>query len=1068
MTNNNLNTTQNERQTNREKSIQKIVKYLGFSGIGVGLPATIKLLLEGKLREAIAIGLISIIITFMAIAHGFVARLTNKILDKIEEELENREEPIANWVVNQSKTLLIKGWWWVNPKFKRAYYNSLIDNWRELKVEGYRIGLPALDLENVYVHLRIKVETPERIEGVIIYSSKVFEGREIWDFLRQSKQKKFQSYRRLAIVGAPGSGKTTLLKYITLTYANQNHKKYKVPKYIPVLLYLRDIRHLILTENPPNLLQLIVQYIKALPVNPALNPPHDWIEDQIKVGNCLVMLDGLDEVASPEERGKVSEWVNQQMKVYRQTPFILTSRPYGYLSNPVGRVGTVLEVLPFNLQQAENFIHNLYRQNEIQRTGRDSPAVLSESKKLAEDLIGRIKENRAIADMAKNPLLITMIATVHYLGSALPGRRVELYQKICDLLLGDRQKAKKIETYLSAEQNKSILQVLALTLMQLRTREFKISQGIEIIQEKLQKVASHDLTPQQLLEQIKDVSGLLVEREIGLYEFAHLSFQEYLAAAEIKRLQQESVLLENINDTWWAETIRLYAAQSDATNLIEYVIAHPSVTTLTLALDCCQQEKSEVNNATKEKLYEILEAGLESQEQEIAKLAAEVKLLRRLNNLLKIDESLEIDQDYITVAEYKLFLREWVQSNDNEPVEPAKNPITRISQENALNFCAWLTEKAVSLRGEDSTTSHYYRLPMVSEAQAHPTSEHHLECWTMNGSESQPKGLRIVKTNISCLFSFQTIRVNSAGQIVEEKRLTRNYFRETLRGRGGKSIDIDMMVVPAGKFWMGSPESEKDRHKDESPQHLVTVPAFFMSQTQVTQAQWRAIASLPQERKELNPDPSRFKGDDLPVERVSWQDAIEFCARLSRHTGRNYRLPSEAEWEYACRAIQSPEQLSTGADQKPIYPPFHFGETITSDLANYNSSVTYQQEVAGEYRGKTTPVRSFPPNVFGLYDMHGNVWEWCLDPWHGDYKTAPTDGRVWDKENNDNRYQDILNNINVLIKDGRTHILRGGYWNLDPRHCRSAYRSSLDYDHGSSYVGFRPVFSVQDSSPLHS
>ncbi|MEY3827488.1 MAG: hypothetical protein RLZZ148_2307, partial [Cyanobacteriota bacterium] len=207
--------------------------------------------------------------------------------------------------------------------------------------------------------------------------------------------------------------------------------------------------------------------------------------------------------------------------------------------------------------------------------------------------------------------------------------------------------------------------------------------------------------------------------------------------------------------------------------------------------------------------------------------------LRRLNKLLKIDESLEIDQDYITVAEYKLFLREWVQSNDNKPIEPAKNPITRISQENALNFCAWLTEKAVSLRGEDSTTSHYYRLPMASEAQAHPTSEHHLECWTMNGSESQPKGLRIVKTNIACLFSFQTIRVNSPGQIVEEKRLTRNYFRETLREAGGKSIDIDMMVVPAGKFWMGSPESEKDRYKSESPQHLVTVPAFFMSQTQV-------------------------------------------------------------------------------------------------------------------------------------------------------------------------------------------------------------------------------------------
>ncbi|MEY3827487.1 MAG: hypothetical protein RLZZ148_2306 [Cyanobacteriota bacterium] len=129
--------------------------------------------------------------------------------------------------------------------------------------------------------------------------------------------------------------------------------------------------------------------------------------------------------------------------------------------------------------------------------------------------------------------------------------------------------------------------------------------------------------------------------------------------------------------------------------------------------------------------------------------------------------------------------------------------------------------------------------------------------------------------------------------------------------------------------------------------------------------------------------------------------------------------------------------------------------------------MTYQQEAAGEYRQKTTPVRNFPPNAFGLYDMHGNVWEWCLDPWHGDYKTAPTDGRVWDKENNDNRYQDILNNINVLIKDGRTHVLRGGSWYFDPPVCRSAYRDDY-YGYDYHIVGFRPALSVQDSSPLHS
>jgi formylglycine-generating enzyme required for sulfatase activity len=238
-----------------------------------------------------------------------------------------------------------------------------------------------------------------------------------------------------------------------------------------------------------------------------------------------------------------------------------------------------------------------------------------------------------------------------------------------------------------------------------------------------------------------------------------------------------------------------------------------------------------------------------------------------------------------------------------------------------------------------------------------------------------------------------------------------------------------------------------------------------MSQTPVTQAQWKAIASLPQEGKELKLAPSRFTGDDLPVERVTWQDAIEFCARLSRLTRRNYRLPSEAEWEYACRAI--PNQVAKKSNQIPVYPPFHFWETLTSNLANYRAIEIYRQEVKGEYREKTTPVRSFPPNAFGLYDVHGNIREWCLDPWHENYEGAREDGKVWDENDNDTRYLDILSNIKVLIEDGRTHILRGGSWNSAPQDCRSASRYHLGRGL-SEPVGFRPVFSVQDSSPLHS
>jgi formylglycine-generating enzyme required for sulfatase activity len=249
-------------------------------------------------------------------------------------------------------------------------------------------------------------------------------------------------------------------------------------------------------------------------------------------------------------------------------------------------------------------------------------------------------------------------------------------------------------------------------------------------------------------------------------------------------------------------------------------------------------------------------------------------------------------------------------------------------------------------------------------------------------------------------FEFEVVTVDRKGEIIHREQKQANYETEDL----GNGVTLEMVYIPSGKFMMGSPENEEERQDNEGPQHQVTVPSFFMAKYPVTQAQWQAVMGN-------GNNPSSFKGENRPVEQVSWDEAVKFCQLLSEKTGKAYRLPSEAEWEYACRAGTT--------------TPFYFGETITTDLVNYN----YE-------RKKTTDVGSFPPNAFGLYDMHGNVWEWCADPWHKNYEGAPADGSVW-KEGG---------------KEG-PFVLRGGSWGNGAGRARSANRSGgsradRDRNHG--------------------
>ncbi len=245
--------------------------------------------------------------------------------------------------------------------------------------------------------------------------------------------------------------------------------------------------------------------------------------------------------------------------------------------------------------------------------------------------------------------------------------------------------------------------------------------------------------------------------------------------------------------------------------------------------------------------------------------------------------------------------------------------------------------------------------------------------------------------------TFKIVSVDSNGEIIDRQPGSALCLTESL----GEDIDLDLVLIPSGTFMMG----DDRHHQDEKPIHQVTIPSFYIGKYPITQAQYRLV---------MGENQGDAVGIDYPIEKINWHDAIAFCHKLSQQTGKHYSLPSEAQWEYACRA---------GTNTN-----FHFGDTITADLANYNGDYPYGGAAKGENRAQATPVGSFPPNAFGLYDMHGNVWEWCLDEYQPSYQGAPIDGSA----------------VAAGLTDGVKRVMRGGAWDYVARGCRSAVRCSLD------------------------
>ncbi len=595
--------------------------------------------------------------------------------------------------------------------YRKKYLQHLFFEHRHFDIKGLSArGQYNLALQQVFVELSMVSEMPgrEARNPIAPVPTGLQTGQHpIWEFLHCPPGEA----SNLAIIGSPGSGKTTLLKHMALMmYAGEDYcKAHNVPYKLPILLFLRDHAHNIHADKRYSLVQAVRDNLDKFE---GPEPPLDGFETALESGDCLILLDGLDEVADAELRKKVVAWVEKQLVKHGNNSFVITSRPHGYENNPLERVN-LLRVRHFNQEQQRQFVQNWCLATEVMANGgQKDEGVERDARRKAKDLLTRLQNNTALSELAVNPLLLTLITQVHYYRNSLPGRRVELYQEVCNVFLGKRREAFDIVDDITPIQKQLILQPLAYEMMRRSIREISTDAAIKIIAEPLRKV-SLDADPATFLKAIENSSGLLLERENNEFAFAHLTFQEFLASVHIEAQRLEDELKIQVKNGWWHETIRLYCARSkDATLILQACLDTEDIDALALTTECvddgCLAEPE-----LRSRIDSLVTTQVDSANEKERRIAAEILLRRRLRGMTRINENKYVDNHMISHAEYQLFLDECYQqrkyyqpdhwSNNTFPPGKGLIPIVGVRSSDAIAFCAWLTER--------ERNGWHYRLP---------------------------------------------------------------------------------------------------------------------------------------------------------------------------------------------------------------------------------------------------------------------------------------------------------------------------------------------------------------------